>query len=56
MGCDNFVLSIETQDTINDLKNLEDLFDFSNLNENHALFSNKKNVVGKLKIEAPERI
>ena len=41
MDCDSFVLSIETQNIINDLKNLEDLFDFSNLNENHELFSNK---------------
>ena len=41
MDCDSFVLSIETQHIINDLKNLEDLFDFSNLNENHELFSNK---------------
>ena len=31
MDCDSFVLSIETQNIINDLKNLEDLFDFSNL-------------------------
>ena len=42
MDCDNFVLSIQTQNIINDLKNLEDLFDFSNLNENHELFGNKK--------------
>ena len=52
MDCDSFVLSIETQNIINDLKNLEDLFDFSNLNENHELFSTKnKKVVGKFKIE-----
>ena len=42
MDCDSFVLSIETQNIINDLKNLEDLFDFSNLNKNHELISNKK--------------
>ena len=41
MDCDSFVLSIETQNIINDLKNLEDLFDFSNLDKNHELFSNK---------------
>ena len=35
MDCDCFVLSIETRKFNNDLKNLEDLFDFSNLNENH---------------------
>ena len=57
MDCDSFVLSIETQNIINDLKNLEDLFDFSNLDKNHELFSNKnKKVVGKFKIETPKNI
>ena len=57
MDCDSFVLSIETQNIINNLKNLEDLFDFSNLDKNHELFSNKnKKVVGKFKIETPENI
>ena len=57
MDCDSFVLSIETVNIINDLKNLEDLFDFSNLNKNHEIFSNKnKKVVGKFKIETPENI
>ena len=51
MDCDCFVLSIETQIKINDLKNLEDLFDSSNLNENHELYKiKKKNVVGKRRI------
>ena len=57
MNCDSFILSIETQNIINDLKNLENLFDFRNLNKNHELFSNKnKKVVGKFKIETPENI
>ena len=57
MDCDSFVLSIETENIINDLKNLEDLFDFSNLNKNDELFSNRnKKVVGKYKIETPENI
>ena len=57
MDCDSFVLSIETENIINDLKNLRDLFDRSNLNKNHELFSNKnKKVVGKFKIETPENI
>ena len=57
MDCDSFVLSIETENIINDLKNLEDLFDFSNLDENHELFSNKnKKFVGKFKIETPKNI
>ena len=48
MECDSFVLSIETQNRINDLKNLEDLFDLSHSNENHELFSTEnEKVVGK---------
>ena len=52
MDTDSSVLSINTKDIIKDLKNLEDIFDFSNLEENHELFSNKnKKVIGKIKIE-----
>ena len=52
MNCDSFVLSIETENNIQDLRNLEDIFDFRNLEENHELFSNKNNkVIGKFKIE-----
>ena len=48
---------MNTKDIINDLKILEDLFDFSNLDENHELFSNKnKKVIGKSKIETPKNI
>ena len=57
MDCDSFVSSIKTQNMIDDLKNLEDLFDFSNLDTNHELFSNKnKKVVDKFEIEIPESI
>ena len=57
MDSDSFVLSIETQNIINKLKILEDLFDFSNLNKYHEFFSNKnKKVVGRFKIETPENI
>ena len=57
MDCDSFVLSIETENIISDLKNLEYLFDFSNLDKNHELFSNKnKKVVGKFKIETPKNL
>ena len=38
---DAFVLSIISNDIKKDLKNLEDLFDFGNLNENHEILSNK---------------
>ena len=57
MDCDSFVLSIETENIINNLKNLGDIFDLSNLDENHELFSNKnKKVVGKFKNECPRNI
>ena len=41
IDADNFVLSVNTKDIIKNLKNLEDIFDFSNLDKNHELFSNK---------------
>ena len=54
---DGVILSIKTENIIKDLKNLEDIFNFSNLDENHELFSNKnKNVIGKFKIETPKNI
>ena len=54
---DGMILSMNTKDIINDLKNLEDFFDFSNLDENHELFSNKnKKVIGEFKIETPKNI
>ena len=57
MDNDSFVLSINTTDIIKDLKNLEDMFDFSNLDKNHELVSNKnKKVIGKVKIETPKNI
>ena len=42
MDTDSFVISVNTKDVVKDLKNLEDLFDFSNLNENHDLFGKKR--------------
>ena len=52
---DGMILSMNTKDFINDLKNLEDIFDFSNLDENHELFSNKKKkIIGKFKKETPK--
>ena len=52
---DGFVSSANTEDIIKDLKSLEDLFDFSTLNENHEIFSNKnKRVIGKYKLEFPK--
>ena len=46
------ILSMKTKDIVKDLKNLEDIFDFSNLDKNHELYSEKdKKVIGKFKIE-----
>ena len=43
--------------TIKDLKKLEDIFDFSNLDKNHELFSKKnKKVFGKFRIETPKNL
>ena len=57
MDTDSFVLNVKTKDSIKDLKNLEELFDFSNLNENYELFSSKKkNVIGIFKIKIPKNI
>ena len=39
---DSFVLGLNTKDIIKDLKNLEDIFVFSVLDEKHELFSKKK--------------
>ena len=54
---DGMILSMRTEKIIKDLKNLEDIFDFSNLDENHELFSNKnKKIIGKFKIETPKNV
>ena len=54
---DGMILSMKTETIINDLKNLEDVFDFSNLDENHGLFSEKnKKVTSKFKVETPKTI
>ena len=42
MDTDSFILSVYTKDIIKDLKNLEHIFDFSNLDKNHELFSKSK--------------
>ena len=57
MDTDSFVLSVNKKNFIKDLRNLEDIFDFSNLDENHKLFSNKnKKEIGKFKIETAKNI
>ena len=39
---DGMILSMKTENIIKDIKNSEDIFDFSNLDKNHELFSEKK--------------
>ena len=57
MDTDSFLLSVNTKDIIKVLKNLADKFDFSNLDKDHELFSNKnKKLIGKFKIETPKNI
>ena len=54
---DCFALSVNTKDNFKDIKNIEDVFDFRNLNENHELFSNKnKKVIGKLELWSRENV
>ena len=50
MDTDSFVLSVNTKDIIKEFKNLEEYFDFSNLNENHEIYNNRiKKVFGNFK-------
>ena len=52
---DAFVLSLNTNDINKDLKKMEDIFDFSNVEKSHELFSNRiKKVVGNFKPETPK--
>ena len=54
---DSFVLNGNTKDIIKDLNTLEDFFDFSNLDKDHELFSNKnKKVIGIFKVETAKSI
>ena len=54
---DAFVLSVKTKDKFRELKNQEDIFDFSNLDKNHELFSIKnKKPVRFFEIETPKNI
>ena len=57
MDTGSFVLSVNTKDVVKGLKNLEDIFDFSNLDKNHELFNIKnKKVSGKFIIETHKTI
>ena len=48
---DGKIFSMKTENIIDDIKNIKDVFDFSNLDKNLELYSNKnKKVIGKFKI------
>ena len=50
-------LSMKTANIIKDFKNLEDVFDFSNLNGIHEKFSNNnEKVIGKFKIKTHKKV
>ena len=52
---DGMILSMKTENIIKDLKNLEDIFDFSSLDKHHELFSEKnKKVIGIFQKETPK--
>ena len=54
---DGMFLSMKTKDIIKDLKSLEDIFDLSNLDKNHEIYSEKnKKVIGKFKLETHKNI
>ena len=54
---DGMILSMRAENITKKLKNIEDKFDFSILDENHELFSERnKKVIGKFKIETPKKI
>ena len=54
---DAFVLGLKTKDIIKDEKKLEDIFDFSNLDKNHEIFSYKnKKALSIFKIGTPKSI
>ena len=57
LDTDSFVLSVNTKEKIRDLKSLEDTIDFSYLDKNHELLSNKnKRRIGKFQVEKPKHI
>ena len=54
---DGKILSMKAENIMKDIKNLEDIFDFSDLDMNQEVYSNKnEKVVGKFKNESPEKL
>ena len=57
MDTDSFIVNVNTNTRIKDLKNLGDTFDFNSLDKNHDLFSNKnEKEVGRFRIETPKSL
>ena len=56
LDTDGMILSMKTKDIIKDLKNLEDIFDFSTLDKNYELYSEKKKRLGFFKLECAKNI
>ena len=55
MDTDSNMICLNTKDIIKELRSFGNLFDFSNLNENHQLFTNKyEKVTVEFKIETPK--
>ena len=53
---DAFVLSVNTNDIIKNLKKFGSIFEFSNVEKNHEIFSNKsEKIAGKFKLETPKK-
>ena len=57
LDTDSVVLCVYTKDLMKDSKNLNDLFNFSNLVENQDLFGNiDKKMIGKIIKDSPKNI
>ena len=58
MDTDSFILSVNTMiKYYQRFEKIRNIFDFSNLNKNHELFSNKnEKVIGKFKVETSKSI
>ena len=57
MHTDKVIISVITKNIIGDLKNHDDLFDFSNLKKDHEILTNKiKKRLGEFKLETLENV
>ena len=55
--CDSFVMSAQTDDIVNDLKETYKMYDFHNLDSNHELYDNRlEKIPGYLNIETPKSL